>query len=59
MGELEKVEEVEEAEWKEGGVVADIVIDGMADMELVITGPHEPSVVVKRDLHVEYMAYNR
>ena len=42
----EEIEEAEDLEWDEGEVVTEVVTYGMA--ELVITGPHDPSVIVKR-----------
>ena len=36
-----------------------VVTNGMADMELVMTGPHDPKSITCKSLGAEYMAYNR
>ena len=59
--EVNLVTEVEEVEWDEGEVevVAEVAIDGMTDMKLMMTGPYDPSTVIHRDLYVEFMVYDR
>ena len=59
--EVKDVEEAEETEWEEGEVevLAEVVADGIAYIELVITGPHDPENITGKRLGAECMVYDR